>query len=85
MPDISILVRTADRNHKAEVVVSRDQTAAELIQGAVDNWKLPTDTDYSLSNVTKNLTLSPTQRLTEDVAADGDTLEVQPVLVAGTI
>jgi hypothetical protein len=75
-------IRTADQTRKAQVEAASDQTAAELIQAAVDNWKLPVDTDYTLVNVTRGTTVPASQRV-GSVAAPGDVLEVQPVLVAG--
>ena len=75
-------IRTADQTRKAQVEAASDQTAAELIQAAVDNWKLPLDTDYTLVNVTRGTTVPASQRV-GSVAAPGDVLEVQPVLVAG--
>lgn len=83
MSDVNIVVRTADQTRKAEVTIPRESAASEVIQGAVDNWNLPADTDYSVTNVSKNKVLPPSQTLTEDAVSDGDILEVQPVLVAG--
>lgn len=78
-----VILRTADRTRKAEVTLPRDQRGTDLIQGALTNWSLPTDTDYSLVNVTKGRVLPPESRLSEDIVADHDELEIQPVLVAG--
>lgn len=80
--DISLTVRTADQTRKAAVEIDPDSTAAQVIQSAADNWSLPADTDYALVNVTTGKTLSPGMTLRE-AARPGDTLEVQPVLVAG--
>ena len=78
-----VILRTADRTRKAEVTVPRDQRGADLIQGAVANWALPTDTDYSLVNVTKGKAIRPETPLSTDLVSDRDELEIQPVLVAG--
>ena len=75
-------IRTADQTRKAQVEAASDQTAAELIQAAVDNWKLPVDTDYTLVNVTRGTTVPASQQV-GSVASPGDVREVQPVLVAG--
>ncbi len=56
---------------------------ADLIQAAVDNWKLPVDADYTLVNVTRGTTVPASQSVGQ-AAQPGDVLEVQPVLVAGT-
>ena len=63
----------------------REQRGADLIQGAIANWSLPSDTDYSLVNVTKARVLQPNAPLSSDVVADADELEIQPVLVAGAV
>jgi hypothetical protein len=63
--------------------VPRDQRGADLIQGAVTNWALPTDTDYSLVNVTRGKAIRPDTPLSTDLVSDRDELEIQPVLVAG--
>lgn len=83
MSEVKIIVRTADQTRKAEVAMARDNNGGDVIQAAVDNWALPTDTDYSLVNVSSGKAVSPAQALDSDVVKDGDILEVQPVLVAG--
>jgi hypothetical protein len=83
MDEVIVVIRTADRTRKAEVTIPRDQTGADLIQGAVTNWALPTDTEYSLVNVTKGKAIRPESVLSNDLVSERDELEVQPVLVAG--
>lgn len=83
MSEVKVIIRTADQTRKAEVSMARTSTGADVIQAAVDNWKMPTDTDYSLVNTTSGKAIVPTQALSEDVVKDGNVLEVQPVLVAG--
>lgn len=83
MSDIKITVRTADQTRKDEVELATSVTGADVIQAAVDNWSLPVDTDYSLVNVTKAITVLPDQTLVESEVEEGNILEVQPVLVAG--
>jgi hypothetical protein len=83
MSEVTVILRTADRTRKAEVTVPRDQTGADLIQSALSNWSLPSDTEYSLVNVTKQRTLQPERALSNELVADRDELEIQPVLVAG--
>jgi hypothetical protein len=80
--DMSLTVRTADQTRQAAVDINPEQTAAEVIQAAADNWALPTDTDYALVNTTTGKMIAPGDKLGDSVQA-GDTLEVQPVLVAG--
>ena len=49
MSEVSIVIRTADRTRKAEVTMDRHSTGGDVVQAAVDNWKLPTNTDYTLT------------------------------------
>ena len=83
MSEVSILIRTADQTRKAGVTLSLQTTGADVIQAAVDNWALPTDTDYSLVNVTQGKSLVPSAILGTGGVKSGDTLEIQPVLQAG--
>ena len=83
MSEVKIIIRTADQTRKAEVSMAREHTGGDVIQAAVDNWKLPVDTDYTLVNSTKGKSISPDAPLKLGLVDDGDVLEVQPVLVAG--
>jgi hypothetical protein len=83
MSDVKVIIRTADQTRKAEVTMARSSTGADVIQAAVDNWSLPTDTDYSLVNTSSGKAIAPAQALAEELVKDGNILEVQPVLVAG--
>ena len=80
---LDFMVRTADQTRQAEVQFTDQQTAAEVIQTAADHWALPTDTDYTLINVSTGQSIAPSARLA-DAVQPGQTLEIQPVLVAGT-
>ena len=81
--DLKLYVRTADQTRRAELTLERSHTGADLIQAAVDNWRLPGDTDYALVNTTTGRALAPDATLDESEVKEGDLLEVQPVLVAG--
>ncbi|MBZ9963734.1 hypothetical protein [Mesorhizobium sp. BR1-1-2] len=83
MSEVKVIIRTADQTRKAEVAMARTNTGADVIQAAVDNWSLPTDTDYSLVNTSSGKSIAPAQALSADLVAEGAILEVQPVLVAG--
>jgi hypothetical protein len=83
MSDVKIFIRTADQTRKAEVSLARTNTGSDVIQAAVDNWSLPSDTDYSLVNTSTSQAILPAQALDDHVVRDGHVLEVQPVLVAG--
>jgi hypothetical protein len=83
MEEVKVILRTADQTRKAEVTLAREKTGADVIQAAVDNWSLATDTDYALVNFSSGKSLAPTGLISADLVKDGDILEVQPVLVAG--
>lgn len=83
MSEVKVIIRTADQTRKAEVTMARTNTGGDVIQAAVDNWSLPSDTDYSLVNTSSGKAIVPSQALSEDTVRDGNILEVQPVLVAG--
>lgn len=85
MSEVNLIIRTADQTRKAEVSMSRESTGGDVIQAAVDNWSLPTDTDYTLVNSSNSKSILPDQNLEEGTVKDGDILEVQPVLVAGSL
>lgn len=84
MSEVKIIIRTADQTRKAEVSLARSSTGGDVIQAAVDNWSLPSDTDYSLVNTSSGKAVLAGQALGADVVQDGNILEVQPVLVAGS-
>ena len=83
MSEINVIIRTADQTRKAEVSLDTSNNGADVIQAAVDNWSLPTDTDYSIVNTSSGKVIAPRSSLGENGIKDGDILEVQPVLVAG--
>ncbi len=81
--DVKLHVRTADQTRRAELELDRDKSASELMQSAIDHWTLARDTEYTLVNITSGKLIPADARLTRDWVADGDLVEVQPVLVAG--
>lgn len=83
MSDVNIILKTADQTRKAEVSLNSDSTGSDVIQASVDNWSLPTDTDYSLVNISSGKTIVPNATLSASGIKNGDVLEVQPILVAG--
>jgi hypothetical protein len=83
MSEVDVIIRTADQTRKAEVTLDASNTGADVIQASVDNWALPTDTDYSVVCTTSGKTLTPNATLGDSGIKSGDILEVQPVLVAG--
>jgi hypothetical protein len=81
--EVKLQVRTADQTRRAELDVAREKTAADLMQSAVDHWSLPSDTEYTLVNLSSGKAIPANVTLSEDWVKEGDQLEVQPVLVAG--
>jgi hypothetical protein len=81
--DVKLQVRTADQTRRAELELDRDKSAGELMQSAIDHWTLTRDTEYTLVNITTGKLIPADAQLTQDWVADGDLVEVQPVLVAG--
>jgi hypothetical protein len=81
--EIKITLRTADHTRVANLEMGDNRLSSDVLQSAVDNWVLPTDTDYSLVNTTTGQVLNPGEALAGKVN-QGDVLEVQPVLVAGS-
>jgi hypothetical protein len=80
--EIKLTLRTADHTRVANLEFSDQHRGSDVLQSAVDNWVLPSDTDYSLVNTTTGQVLNPGESLAGKVN-EGDVLEVQPVLVAG--
>lgn len=83
MAEISVVIRTADQTRKAEVALQDSDKASDIINGAVANWNLPSDTAYSIVNTSNGKTITPTTSLADAGVKGGETLEIQPVLVAG--
>ena len=83
MSEVNLIIRTADQTRKAEVTLDLTNTGADIIQASVDNWALPTDTDYGLVSTSSGKTILPNSSLSDSGIKDGDVLEVHPVLVAG--
>lgn len=81
--ELRLTVRTADQTRRADITLDPASTGADVIQGAVENWALPRDADYTLVNTTTGQVLAPADLLARGAVREGDVLEVQPVLVAG--
>jgi hypothetical protein len=83
MAERKLIVKSADQTRRADIALDDQSTGAEVLQAAVDNWALPANMDYTLINTTTGRVLTPAATLGNQVK-DGDVLEVQPVLVAGS-
>jgi len=83
MEELSIIIRTADKSRKAEIGISPSHKVSDIIEGAIYNWALPKDNDYTIINATSNKVLNPSDTLQYSEIRNGDILEIQPVLTAG--
>lgn len=86
MSDINLIIRSMDRLKKAEITISDTQTCADIIQAAVDNWAWEGEHEYAIVNVSKTppQTLNHSTALATAGVLAGETLEIQPALVAGS-
>jgi len=85
MSDLKVFIRTADKARKAEIVIPPECPVSEIIDGAIHNWGLPSDTDYTIVNATSGRTLNPSHTALRSEISQGDLLEIQPVLTAGEV
>jgi len=76
-------IRTPDQTREAEITADRGRTGQDLISEAAKQWHLPPETEYRLHNATRHFYIHPDQKLSQDVVAPQDVLQVEPVLVAG--
>lgn len=85
MPDnmVSVTVQTHDKTRRADVSLSPYTQVGEIVRLGKQNWKLPTDTDYALVNLRTGQQLAPNGTLAQQGVQEGDTLVMQPLLVAG--
>ncbi|HUN41594.1 MAG TPA: hypothetical protein VMU81_15010 [Acetobacteraceae bacterium] len=83
MSDVQFRIRTPDQTREAEITSDRASTGRDLIELAASKWHMPADTEYRLQNTSRHSYIPPSQKLTEDVVAPNDVLQVEPVLVAG--
>lgn len=85
MEQIELIVKMADGSRKARVVVSPEQRISEIVTGAIENWALPKNVDYTVVNITKGRALNLSHTLSQSNTATGDVLEIQPALVGGSL
>jgi uncharacterized ubiquitin-like protein YukD len=78
-----IRVQTVNKAQSAEVEIESDTKAADIIDTAIDNWELPKDTAYKLTNKSTGITLNNSQTLQAQGVTAGDILEIQPNIKAG--
>ena len=84
---MKLMVRTADRVHKGELELDPGADRATKIADLMDllrgEFKLPTTTEYFLRSERLGKQLDPGSTLADAGVADGDVLEVAPLLQAG--
>ena len=81
--NIPVILRTADQTRKSEVNIPYGMTGNEVIENAVDNWKLPRDVTYTLVNTTSNHVLNSSQAVSDQNVKSGDLLSLDNTLTAG--
>jgi hypothetical protein len=80
---ISLTVRTATRDRKAEIGAPADATVGEILDSARENWRMPDDYEYVVRCERLGAQLSPGQTLQQAGIQPGDVLEIQPLADAG--
>jgi len=80
---ITLTVRTLDKSRQAQVTLPSDYTVEELIDASRHNWKLPTDTDFTIRSERLGKQLGARDELASAGVRTGDILEVVPLLEAG--
>lgn len=80
---LNITIRTLDKSRQAQVTLPSDYTVEELIEASRHNWKLPTDTDFTIRSERLGRQLGARDALGPIGIRTGDVLEVVPLLEAG--
>lgn len=81
--ELTLEVRTANRDRKAEIGVEPTVTVQEILDAARENWALPGDYDYVVRCERLGRQLSPGVTLASAGLIPGDVLEIQPIADAG--
>ena len=83
--EMTLNIRTANRDRKAEIAVDPTVTVAEILEAAMQNWALPTDYDYVVRSDRLGTQLRPSATLIGSGIREGDILEIQPIADAGRV
>jgi len=83
--EVSVIIKTADQTRKADITVPKDSACSEIISGAIENWNLDAQVDYTLMNFSQNVAIDPKTTVEQNNIKNGDELHIQPVLVAGHV
>lgn len=82
--EMTLNIRTANRDRKAEIAVDPTVTVSEILEAAMQNWALPTDYDYVVRSDRLGTQLRPSATLIGSGVREGDILEIQPIADAGS-
>jgi hypothetical protein len=80
---LSIQIRTANRDRKANLGVPPDIRVAEILDACKTNWQLPSNYEYIVRHERLGRELRLNDTLREAGIESGDTLEVQQISDAG--
>jgi hypothetical protein len=81
---LSIHVRTANRDRKANLGVPPDLTVSEILEACKTNWQLPSNYEYIIRHERLGRELRLGDTLKAAGVMSGDTLEVQQISDAGS-
>ncbi len=80
---VMIYLQTADKTRKAEIVVPRSMTAQDLVKVSTKRWKMVSNANFVVTNLSLNRQLLPYEMLTEDRVRNCDILMIQPLATHG--
>jgi hypothetical protein len=83
--EMTLNIRTANRDRKAEIAVDLNIRVSEILEAAMQNWALSADYDYVVRCDRLGTQLRPSATLVGSGIREGDTLEIQPIADAGTV
>ncbi len=83
--EMTLHIRTANRDRKAEIAVDPNIRVSEILEAAMQNWALSADYEYVVRSDRLGTQLRPSATLVGSGIRDGDILEIQPIADAGTI
>ncbi|MFN3603392.1 MAG: hypothetical protein ACK4UJ_01645 [Leptonema sp. (in: bacteria)] len=84
MTNVKCYVRTADKTKKAEIGISPEVSVSDIIETCISKWNLPKDVGYQLVSISENKILFPDEYLSNLGIREGEVLELQPILEAGS-
>jgi len=91
---MSVVVRTFDDTHRAEVTVPTEMTVCELLKAAKQRWRLSHERDYQITRTERRfdeserhrdseLEMDEDQSLWNAGVRPGQLITIYPLLVAG--